>query len=447
MNQTPQRRPYISRTASFATGAHSPMQVLEECLSEVDRSEPAVGAFTVIDAPAARTAAQASAARWQAGTPLSAIDGMPVGVKDMIDTADMVTGMGSPLFDGYRPLFDSASVQGLREVGAVIVGKTVTTEFASSHPRGTRNPWDPARTPGGSSSGTAAAVGCGMLCGGLGTQVVGSILRPAGFCGAYGFKPSVGGINRGGSLDYLSQSVTGTIAATLADAWAMARAIADRVGGDPGYPGLTGPLTLPPPRRPERLALLHTAGWPILTGPARASLEAALDRLRAAGTTVLMPEQCPALAATEAAIADAIQIIAGINAWEWRWPLGSFVARDTSVLSPASLERHARSNAMTQADYATLLARRDAARLIYATLAQQVDAVISVTAPGAAPIGLETTGNPIFVAPGSMLGAPGVSLPVLDDGGLPLGLQVLGFAQCDADLLAVASWIEHLLNG
>jgi Asp-tRNA(Asn)/Glu-tRNA(Gln) amidotransferase A subunit family amidase len=110
---------------------------------------------------------------------------VPVGVKDMIDTADMVTGMGSPLFDGYRPLFDAASAQGLREAGAVIVGKTVTTGFASSHPRGTR------------SSGSAAAVGCGMLCGGLGTQVVGSILRPAAFCGAYGFKPSIGGINRG----------------------------------------------------------------------------------------------------------------------------------------------------------------------------------------------------------------------------------------------------------
>src|SRR3984885_16363477 len=211
--------------------------------------------------------------------PRSANDGMPVGVKDMIDTADMVTGMGLPLFDGYRPRFDAASVQGLRESGAVVVGKTVTTEFASSHTRGARNPWDLTRTPGGSSSGSAAAVGCGMLCGGLGTQVVGSILRPAGFCGAYGFKPSVGGINRGGSLDYLSQSVTGTIAASLADAWAMARAVAERVGGDPGYPGLIGPLTLPPSRRPARLALLRTAGWPILAEAPRASLEAALDRL------------------------------------------------------------------------------------------------------------------------------------------------------------------------
>jgi Asp-tRNA(Asn)/Glu-tRNA(Gln) amidotransferase A subunit family amidase len=285
-----------------------------------------------------------------------------------------------------------------------------------------------------------------MLCGGLGTQVVGSILRPAGFCGAYGFKPSVGGINRGGSLDYLSQSVTGTIAASLADAWAMARAIADRVGGDPGYPGLTGPLTLPPPHRPTRLALLRTAGWPILTALARASLESALDRLRAAGVAVLTPEECPALREVEAAIAEAHQITMGINAWEWRWPLGSFVARDASRMSPSSLERHARSNTMRQSEYAALLARREAARDAYAALAGQVDAVVSVTAPGAAPIGLETTGNPIFVVPGSLLGAPGVTLPVLDDGGLPLGLQVLGFPQRDADLFGLAGWIDDAVR-
>jgi Asp-tRNA(Asn)/Glu-tRNA(Gln) amidotransferase A subunit family amidase len=159
MSQTPQRRPYVSRTASFASGADSPVQVLDECLAEIDLWEAAVGAFTVIDAAAARAAAEASTERWRAGTSLSSIDGMPIGVKDMIDTADMVTGMGSPLFDGYRPRFDAASVQGLRESGAVILGKTVTTEFASTHPRGTRNPWDLTRTPGGSSSGSAAAVG------------------------------------------------------------------------------------------------------------------------------------------------------------------------------------------------------------------------------------------------------------------------------------------------
>jgi len=447
MSPTPTRRPYISRTSGFASGADSPRQVLDECIAAIEQWEPSVGAFTVIDTQAARDAADAATKRWRNNAPLSAIDGMPVGVKDMIDTADMVTGMGSPLYDGYTPRFDAASVQGLREAGAVILGKTVTTEFASSQPRGTRNPWDTARTPGGSSSGSAAAVGCGMLCGGLGTQVVGSILRPSGFCGAYGFKPSVGSINRGGSLDYLSQSVTGTIAASLADAWGMARAIAERVGGDPGYPGLTGPLTLPPPQRPVRLALLRTAGWPTLAPAARTSFEAAVERLRQAGVAVVSPEANDALAAVEAATTEAQPMTMAINAWEWRWPLGSYAARDVSALSPSARERHERSLAMTQGEYAGLLAKRAAARAAYAALAAEVDAVISVTASGAAPLGLETTGNPIFVVPGSFLGAAGVSLPVLNDNGLPLGLQVLGFPQADAAVFAIAGWIETALLG
>ena len=146
---------------------------------------------------------RAATARWRAGKALSPIDGMPLGIKDIIETADMPTEQGSPLFVGWRTGRDAASVAALREAGAVILGKTVTTEFAATEPRGTRNPWDLERTPGGSSSGSAAAVACGMLPAALGTQVVGSILRPASFCGCVGFKPSVGGINRGGSYDEL----------------------------------------------------------------------------------------------------------------------------------------------------------------------------------------------------------------------------------------------------
>jgi Asp-tRNA(Asn)/Glu-tRNA(Gln) amidotransferase A subunit family amidase len=191
---------------------------------------------------------------------------------------------------------------------------------------------------------------------------------------------------------------------------------------------------------------LRTAGWPILTAPARAWLEAALDRLCAAGVTVLTPEDCGALAAVEAATAEAHQITMGIDAWGWRWPLGSFVARNASVLSASALQRHARSRAMTQTEYTALLAMRETARAAYAALAGQVDAVVSVTAPGAAPVGLETTGNPVFVVPGSTLGALGVSLPVLSDNELLLGLQVLGFPQDDASVSAAAGWIEDTLR-
>jgi Asp-tRNA(Asn)/Glu-tRNA(Gln) amidotransferase A subunit family amidase len=440
MTDTPQRRPYLSRIAA----GDSPRVLLEECVAAIAQWEPSVGAFTTMDLERARTAAAASAARWQAGTPISAIDGMPVGVKDMIDTADFPTEMGSPLYAGYTPRFDAASVQGLREAGAVIVGKTVTTEFASTQPRGTRNPWDLARTPGGSSSGSAAAVGSGMLCGALGTQVVGSILRPSGYCGAYGFKSTVGGINRGGSLDFLSQSCTGTIAASLEDVWAMARAIAERVGGDPGYPGLAGPLSLPAAVKPLRLGLLRTAGWSILAPSGRAALEAALDRLE---VEILTPETSPDLAALEAATAEARDHTLGINAWEWKWPLGSYVARDPAALSPSALERHARAATMTQPEYVELLGHRTAARAAHAKLAGLCDALVSVTAPGPAPLGLDSTGDPIFVVPGSFLGAPAVTLPLLQSEGLPLGLQLLGFPNQDATLFSHAAWVDTSLSG
>ena len=175
-----------------------------------------VGAFLVLNIEGARRVADDATARWRGGKPLSPIDGMPIGIKDIIETIDMPTGQGSPLWKGTMTRRDSASVHALREAGAIILGKTSTTEFAASEPwPGTCNPHDHTRTPGGSSSGSAAAVGAGMVPAALGTQVVGSILRPASYCGCVGFKPTVGGLNRGGSYDHLSQSSQGVLAATL----------------------------------------------------------------------------------------------------------------------------------------------------------------------------------------------------------------------------------------
>src|SRR5438552_2978240 len=171
--------PFFSAVSAFAAGTDSPRAMLERCLSRLAEFEPRVGAFVHYDDAAARPAADRSTDRWRAGSPLSAIDGMPIGIKDVIETADMPTQMGSELFAGWRSDRDAASVAALREAGAVVLGKTVTTEFAAREPRGTRNPWDPERTPGGSSSGSAAAVACGMVPAALGTQVLGSIVRPA----------------------------------------------------------------------------------------------------------------------------------------------------------------------------------------------------------------------------------------------------------------------------
>jgi 6-phosphofructokinase len=196
--------PFSATRARFEAGTLSPREHLEACLDTIAAREPVVRAFTVVDAEGARRAADASAARWRAGAPASPIDGMPVGLKDIIETADLPTTFGSPAFAGWCGGRDAAAVHALRRAGAVIVGKAVTTEFADVHPGPTTNPRDPRRTPGGSSSGSAAMVAAGMVPVALGTQVGGSILRPASFCGVVGFKPTVGALNRGGIGDQVS---------------------------------------------------------------------------------------------------------------------------------------------------------------------------------------------------------------------------------------------------
>ena len=443
---TPRPIAFFSSIQDFKAGKDMPRALLERCLARLDEFEPAVGAFVCHDIAAARTAADRSTDRWRAGRALSPIDGMPVGVKDIIETSDMPTEMGSPLFAGWRTGRDAASVAALREAGAVILGKTVTTEFASTEPRGTRNPWDTERTPGGSSSGSAAAVACGMVPAALGTQVVGSILRPASFCGCVGFKPSVGGINRGGSYDYFSQSSTGVLAASLEDAWLVAINISARAGGDPGYPGLHGPSDPPAAQRPRAVAVLETAGWESAAPNTQLALQTAVTRLANSGIAIADRHADHAVNEVEDAISDASGLTRDINAWEGRWPLNTYRNRDRGKLSQAALDRLAKGETMTLADYGAAIGRRQSTRELYAGLAGRFDAAITLSAPGAAPLGLGSTGNPAFVVPGSLLGVPALSLPLLSVEGLPLGLQVIGFAGNDASLFAIATALRDLLS-
>jgi Asp-tRNA(Asn)/Glu-tRNA(Gln) amidotransferase A subunit family amidase len=442
----PRMRPFLPATADFASGKDSPREFLERCIAELNAWEPKIGAFVTLNLAAARTAADRSTKRWRAGKPLSPIDGMPIGIKDIIETIDMATENGSPLFAGFRGNRDGASVAALREAGAVIVGKTVTTEFAWMQPRATRNPWDLTRTPGGSSSGSAAAVAAGAISVGIGTQVFGSILRPASFCGCFGFKPTVGAINRGGSHDALSQSTHGPLAASLPDAWQVAHEISRRAGGDPGYPGLYGPPTCPAPATPRRLAVLETDGWAVATSGAKAAFVEASARLQSAGVTLVSRHENEKVAAVEDAIRGARELSHNIIAWESRWPLNTYRARDASNLSQPMHDLAARGEAMTLDDYRRDIAERDRRRVVYQTLAEDFDACLTLAAPGAAPVGLGSTGDAAFVIPGSMLGVPAISIPALQDEGLPLGLQLLGFADADAALFSTAGGVLALLQ-
>src|SRR5580700_2063618 len=315
----PVMRPYLAAAQNFSSGKETPREFLEKSVTLLDQWEPRIGAFVCTNLPAARAAADRSTARWRAGKPLSAIDGMPVGIKDIIETVDMPTEMGSPLFKGWRAEKDAACVRALRDAGAVIIGKTVTTEFAASEPRGTRNPWNPAHTPGGSSSGSAASVAAGIVSAALGTQVISSVVRPASFCGVVGFKPSVNALNREGSHDYQSQSCTGILGASLEDVWQVAHEIVSQVGGDAGTPGLQGPDKLPAAKKPQAIAMLETAGWESGDPQAKQRLEDCVARLKSAGIDIRTRHNDKTVAALEAELPSVTELSHRINGWEGRW--------------------------------------------------------------------------------------------------------------------------------
>ena len=435
-------RTYVSLAQDLRSGKITPRAYLEECLDRIAKNDPRIGAFVTVNADGARRAADAASARWKDGKPLSAIDGMPIAVKDVIETADMPTGQGSPMWEGNATRRDSAAVRALREAGGVILGKTTTTEFAATHPwHKTQNPHDGTRTPGGSSSGSAAAVGSGMVPAALGTQVVGSILRPASFCGCVGYKPSVGGVNRSGSYDHFSQSCQGGIGATVADVWGLITTITARTGGDPGHIGVTGKVNFAGTAKPKRLAILETGGWSVTTEGARKAFEAAQGKLKAAGVEIKSRADDPDLEVAEKHLVDALPLTQSINAFEGRWPLNTYAALDAAKLSAPALDRLKTANAMTQRDYAELLKQREASRAAYNTAASRYDAFVTLGACGAAPKGLGSTGNTIMNVAASLLGCPAITLPLLEDEGMPLGLQLMGGVDRDAALFDTAVWV------
>mgnify|MGYP001180876350 CR=1 FL=1 len=433
---------YVSLGQDFLTGASSPVEFLEACISKISAREDVVRAFVTLNTDGARRQAQESTERWKAGQPLSAIDGMPVAVKDIIETVDMPTGQGSPMWEGFESGRDSATVQALRDAGAIILGKTTTTEFASSPTFAqTTNPHDPKRTPGGSSSGSTAAVGAGFVPLALGSQVVGSTLRPSSYCGCVGFKPSTGGLNRSGSYDHLSHSCVGVIGTTLEDVWLSAKAIATRVGGDPGYRGLTGPANLPGVQTPARLLVLQTDGWNRMTPGAKAAFESVLAGLAKSDIELIDRTTDAEVDAFERMIEDVRSLSTVILSWENRWPTAGYLRKDAGKIHPVTVARFAEARTLTQNDYIEALERRQALRDAFAKIAAKADGAVTLAATGAAPVGLVSTGDPGFNIPASIIGAPALTLPILADEGMPLGLQVIGRKDEDAALFGLAAWL------
>ena len=446
---------FHTHLAAFEAGSDTPRAYLERCLETTAARENVVQAWVTLNESGARVQADASTERWRNGRRLSEIDGMPIGIKDLLETKDMPTQLGCAAFAGNFPKRDNAAVWALREAGAVILGKTVTSELGGAHPGPTTNPFERAHTPGGSSSGSAAAVGAGMVPAAIGTQVGGSIIRPASFCANYALKPSQGAINRG-ERQATSMSTHGPHAGSLEDMWAVAIEIAIRAGGDPGREALAGPLMLPPAEKPRVLAVMETEGWAALDDASRTAFEQVVAQVAAAGVQILRRTDSPELESFESALIGAGALAIDITAWENHWLTRNLVAQNPDGVS-ARGRRVLDVAARVGVDgYRERLHKRALLRDCYGALADRVDAMIAPASPGPAPLWPgdtpgqpllpRPTGDPVFNYPSSLLGVSVVTSPLTAVRGLPMGIQLMGQPGTDARIVAIARWLRDTVR-
>ena len=432
---------FHDRIAAFEDGSDTPRDYLERCLEVIDAQEKTVRAFVAMNVDGARKAADASSARYKAGTALSLVDGMPFGVKDLYETVDMPTQMNSPKYEGWQGNRDSAHAFALRRGGAVILGKTTTTEFGAAAPPPTRNPFDSSKTAGGSSSGSSAAVGACMLPAASGSQVRGSIVRPAGYCANFALKPSFGGLNRGGGHSLApSQSVLGVHAGTLEDCWRTAFYISSHAGGDPGTPGLFGEPTLGAARKPARLIRLESAGWAGTTDATKAAFEAYLGELADQGVAIVGRRDDPQVEALETALMRIPDLLPGLLGYEARWPLGDYESTMPGCLSETLRTRYEASLAVTVDEYRAMLATRAEIRAAQEALRESADAFVLLCSQNPPP-DYPDIGNTIYGDVSSTLGAPAFALPLLAVDGLPVGAQLMGWPGDDFAIACRSRWL------
>jgi len=403
-------------------GELTPRAVVELCAEAIAAGESKIGAFVTLDLESARRAADDSRL---AGMPLR---GLPVGVKDIYDTADLPTRYGSPIYAGHRPAADAAAVVMVRRAGGLILGKTVTTEFASLVPGRTRNPHDLAHTPGGSSSGSAAAIAAAMLPIALGSQTAGSIIRPAAFCGVVGFKPSYRLIPTVGMKCYAWHLDTaGLFAAGVADAAFAAAAIAGR---DLRVDG-TAPAA-------PRIGVVRTQLWPQASAAMQGAIAAAAHAAEARGATV-RELRLPSL------LQDAYRAQFVIQDYEAFRALAFEYDRHYDEIAPRLRAQLDRAGTISADDYDAARRSASRARQALAEMMREVDVLLTPSAPGAAPHGLDTTGDPAFNRLWTLMGTPCVNVPGLNDGRLPLGVQIVGRFGDDRATLEAALFLEHAL--
>ena len=445
---------YFDATQEFTTSHRTPRTFLENCLEQISSKEPDIKAFVTLQSEEARRLADESSERWANNRQLSAIDGMPIGIKDLLETADMPTQMGCEAYRGYSPGNDNAMVSALRDAGAIILGKTVTAELGGAHPGPTKNPFDLNRTPGGSSSGSAAAVAASMIPVAIGSQVGGSIIRPAGYCANFALKPSQGGLHRG-ERQTTSMSTHGPHAGSIEDMWQVAIEIAKRTGGDPGYIGLQGPPDPPKSVKPSRLIFLETEGWSVLDSKSKEAFSMLLTKLESSGVTIINRSMSYLVEQLEQTVSKASTIANSITSWENHWGHRNLVNNSPKGVSQRLKNTLEKAEAMTPEDYRNHILLRAYAREAHRFCSSVADAAITLSCPGPAPIWIgdkdETnlaarpTGDPIFNFASSIIGAPCVTIPMLSVDNLPVGVQIIAQREQDAWATSLAKWIHETI--
>ena len=426
---------------NFLSGKDNPREYLERCLSQIDLLEPKVKAFVVLNIESARKAADASSKRYVDGKPLSIVDGMPFGVKDLYETIDMKTQMNSPVYKDWKGIRDSAHAFALRQGGAVILGKTATTEFGMATPPPTRNPFNYGKTAGGSSSGSSAAVGASMIPAASGSQVRGSIVRPAGYCANFALKPTYGAINRGGGHSLApSQSVLGVHAGSLEDCWSTAFYISSQAGGDAGCPGLFGNPTIGLSNKPDKVIRLDSIGWDVTTSATKDAFEVFLEKLIANGVEIISRKDDERIEKFEEALYEIPDYLFRMLGYESRWPLQDYQFSHPKSLSQKMLDSLELGLSVSVEDYRSILKQRQKLRDMQITLKEIAGSFLLLCSCDPPP-DYPYIGDPVYGDVSSTLGAPAFSLPLIEVEGLPVGVQYMGYSGDDYQLACNSKWI------
>ena len=415
----------LEAAAAIAAGKLKSEALVAACLERIAARESEVNAWTHLD----RAQALAAAHRRDGEAPRGPLHGVPIGVKDIIDTAEMPTGYGSPIYAGHRPRADAAAVALLREAGAIVLGKTVTVELAAFHWSRTRNPYDLAHTPGGSSSGSAAAVADRMIPLALGTQTGGSTLRPAAFCGVVGYKPTFNRVNRAGVKPLAeSQDTVGLFARGLDDIGLMLSALTGCAA--PDLAAGSAP----------RIAIARMRAWPALDAAMARAFAEAQARLSRAGAHVReldLPQP----------FVDAFAAQRDVNDYEaWR-SLAHERTRHWNDLSSSLQARLAQAARCTCERYTCAQDVLFRCQALLTGIFSDYDVLLTPSTPGEAPRSVENTGDSGFHRIWTALHTPALHLPVFrGPNGLPMGLQLIGPHRADSALLSHAAWIERALS-